>query len=237
MSHFHKSVKTGKPGQALEHARYIARESKYGKNRDDLILKAHGNLPEWAHDDPYTFWKTADKNERTNGATYREFEVALPSELTTDQQNELVNELIKTSVGQKPYQYAIHSPEAALGKVPQPHAHIMFSDRLPDGIYRSPEQHFKRYNPNDPELGGCKKDSGGKDRAKLREDLIASRESWAKIQNIALEKYGHTTRVDHRSNTDRGIKQPPRKYISYADIKEMDAESKKKHSFPDKRDA
>lgn len=229
MANFHKSVKTGKPGQALEHARYIAREGKYGKNRNDLSLKAHGNLPDWSNDDPNAFWNAADKNERANGATYREFEVALPSELNLEQQMELVSELIKTSIDPKPYQYAIHTPEAALGKVPQPHAHIMFSDRLPDGIYRSPEQHFKRHNPNDPELGGCKKDSGGKDRAKLREDLIATRESWAQMQNRALEKHGHVARVDHRNYIDRGIKQPPRKYISYADIKEMSGESKEKN--------
>lgn len=229
MSNFHKSVKTGKPGQALEHARYITREGKYGKSRNDLIVKAHGNLPDWSNGDPNVFWNAADKNERVNGATYREFEVSLPSELTIEQQQELVDELIKTSIGKKTYQYAIHSPEAALGKVPQPHAHIMFSDRLPDGIDRSPEQHFKRYNSNDPELGGCRKDSGGKDRAKLRDDLIATRARWAQMQNSTLEKYGHASRVDHRSNIDRGMKQP-RKYLGYAAIKEMVVKEMAQHS-------
>ncbi|MNJ94503.1 Mobilization protein A [compost metagenome] len=228
MSNFHKTVKTGKPGQAVEHSRYINREGKY-KHRNDLVLKAHGNFPAWANNDPYTFWNTADNNERVNGAVYREFEVSLPSELTLKQQQELVNELIRTCINPKPYQYAIHAPQAALGKVLQPHAHIMFSDRLPDDIARSPELHFKRYNRNNPELGGCKKDSGGKDYLDLRNDLIAQREYWARIQNHALEKYGHPARVDHRSNIERGMRQP-RKYISYATIREITEAEKKNNN-------
>src|SRR5690606_29766571 len=97
---------------------------------------------------------------------------ALPIELNRDQQRELVLEFIRQQVGAKTFQYAIHSPKAALGHCLQPHAHIMFSDRMPDQIERSGEQHFKRYNQKTPESGGCRKDSGGKDRLVLRNELV-----------------------------------------------------------------
>ena len=228
MSSFHFRINSGKKGKAVNHAVYIAREGRHGKQdqQSDLIAKAHGNLPEWAHGNPKAFWQMADSHERTNGATYREFEVALPSELSASQNLELVYALIKHEIKDKPYEFAIHAPNAALGEVAQPHAHIMFSDRKPDGIERSPGQHFKRHNPNNPELGGCKKDSGGKDRGTLKNELVSRRENWAALQNSSLEKHGHTARVDHRSNRERGIEREPERHLGYVAIKMMSTEDK-----------
>lgn len=228
MASYHFSVKSGKPGTAANHAAYIAREGSHakGEKAKDLMVKLHGNLPGWAEDNPFKFWRTADKNERVNGATYREFEVALPNELSLDQNLELVLDFIKQEVGDKPFQFAIHAPHAALGEVEQPHAHIMFSDRQPDGINRSPDQHFRRYNPINPELGGCKKDSGGKDRGTLKDELISRRENLAKLQNSRLEKHGHAARVDHRSNRERGIKVEPERHLGHVALKLMSAQEK-----------
>ncbi len=228
MASFHFSVKSGKRGKASEHAAYIAREGKHGKNKDnnDLIAKEHGNLPEWANDTPSLFWKTADKNERINGAAYLEFEIALPSELTASQNMELVQAFIKQEIGNKPFQLAIHSPQASLGEVHQPHLHAMFSDRKPDGIERPPEQHFKRHNSAHQELGGCKKDSGGKDPSTLKNHLKTLRANWAELQNQFLEKNGHSARVDHRSNKERGIELEPERHLGHVSIKKMTAEDK-----------
>lgn len=228
MASYHLSVKSGKRGKAVNHAAYIAREGKHGQddNKSDLIATSHGNLPDWANENPTEFWRMADRYERANGAAYREYEIALPNELTIEQQKSIVNEFIQSEIGAKPYQFAIHSPTAALGGIDQTHAHIMASDRLPDEIDRLPEQHFKRYNSAKPELGGCKKDSGGKDRGTLREGLINTRENWARIQNAALEKFEHETRVDHRSNKDRGIEAKPERHLGYLGIKKMSIEDK-----------
>lgn len=228
MASYHLSIKSGRKGKAANHAAYIAREGKHGRSEEklDLISKEHGNLPEWANGNPLTFWKMADAHERANGAAYREYELALPQELGKEQCQELLREFIRTEIGDKPYQLAIHCPVAAIGGVQQPHAHIMFSDRKPDGIDRGPDQHFKRHNPTNPELGGCKKDSGGKDRALLKEQVVATREAWANIQNAALEKYGHTARVDHRSNKARGIERESEKHLGQARIKKMTVEEK-----------
>jgi hypothetical protein len=231
MATYHFSIKSGKRGKAQNHAVYIAREGKHSKDQieSDLIAKSSGNLPAWANDNPVEFWKAADKHERINGAAYRELEVALPSELTDEQNLKLVQELIKLEIQDKPYQFAIHAPKAALGEVDQPHAHIMFSDRLADGIERKPEQHFKRYNPRDPSRGGCKKDSGGKEKAVLKNELLTIRENWAELQNQALAEHGHDARVDHRSNKQRGITKPAERHLGQAGVKLMTAEDKARY--------
>ncbi|MEI7431966.1 MAG: MobA/MobL family protein [Betaproteobacteria bacterium] len=235
MASYHLSIKSGKKGKASDHAAYIAREGRYGKNDKghDLIAKEHGNLPDWAKDNPALFWKMADENERINGAAYREYELALPRELTLVQQQALLREFINSEIGDKPYQFAVHSPAAALGGNAQPHAHIMLSDRKPDGINRSPDQHFKRFNPTRPEAGGCKKDSGGKDRGTLKNELVTRREKWAALQNSYLEKHGHTARVDHRSNRERGLSVEVERHLGHVGIKKMSADEKK--SYLDKR--
>ena len=228
MASYHLSIKNGKKGKAALHAAYISREGKHGKNLEqpDLIALEHGNLPAWANDDPLLFFKKSDEGERANGAAYRELEVALPSELTKEQQQELAREFVKQQIGEKPYLLAIHSPTASLGEVAQPHAHAMYSDRLPDDIERTPEQFFKRYNTAKPELGGCKKDSGGKAPSVLKSVLKTRRANFAELQNQILEKYGHPARVDYRSYRDRGIVKDVEKHLGAAAIKEMNAEDK-----------
>ena len=228
MASFHICVKSGKRGNAAEHAAYIAREGKHTKKgeRSDLVAVEHGNLPAWANGSTQEFWKAADRYERLNGATYRELEVALPNELTNSQNLELVKEFVKSEIGDKPFQLAIHMPNAALGNVDQPHAHIMLSDRMPDGIQRTPDQHFKRFNRNEPEKGGCQKDSGGKDKTKLKTEVVRLREHWAELQNEHLQKNGKAARVDHRSNKDRGIAVVPERHLGQAGVRVLTDDEK-----------
>lgn len=86
---------------------------------------------------------------------------------------------------------------------------------------RVPEQHFRRHNPKNPEQGGCKKDSGGKDRQALKEAALQLRKGWANLTNQHLERHGHTARVDHRSNKERGIASAPGRHLGQARIKRM----------------
>lgn len=223
MATYHLTIKNGRKGSATEHSQYITRSGKYETPEDesDLVATSFGNLPDWANNQPLEFWKGADKHERQNGAAYRELEVALPIELTEAQQKELVERLIKDVIGKKPYEYGIHNPEAAIEGGEQPHAHIIYSDRLPDGIKRSPDQHFKRHQPKQPDKGGCKKDSGGQTPAAMRDKALTVRRTWADLQNETLAKYGHDVRVDHRSYAERGIKKEPGKHLGAGTIKKM----------------
>ncbi|XIX22617.1 mobilization protein, partial (plasmid) [Escherichia coli] len=51
MATYHLSVKFGGKGQAANHADYIGRKGEYAK-RKDLEYMEHGNMPEWARDNP-----------------------------------------------------------------------------------------------------------------------------------------------------------------------------------------
>lgn len=230
MATFHFTIKSGKRGKAATHASYIARQGKHGKDdkKEDLVFVQHGNLPAWADGDPATFWKAADTHERANGAAYREFEAALPTELTREQNIELVQEFVQQVIRDKAFQLAIHAPIAAIGGGAQPHMHAMMSDRLHDDIERKPEQHFKRFNAKHPEKGGCKKDSGGHEPIELKQKVGSLRQTWASLQNQHLAKHGHDARVDHRSNRERGIVKDTEKHLGAASIKKMTAPDKEK---------
>ena len=219
MASYHCTVKVGGKGKAASHSAYISREGKYsGRERyEDLESTAYGNMPKWAERNPMNFWNAADEHERTNGATYREIEVALPRELDSAQRRALVEDFIAQEIGDShAYQWAIHTPNAALEKSEQPHAHIMYSERTIDRIDRDPDQYFKRYNAKAPEKGGCRKDSAG-----TEERLQATRQRWADVQNLYLERHGHAARVDHRSLKKQGIDRQPEKHIGASRVKDM----------------
>jgi hypothetical protein len=225
MASYHLTARIGAKGKAASHAAYISREGKYsGRERyEDLEATGHGNMPKWAEHAPANFWTAADEYERANGSVYREIEVALPRELTPDERRGLVEDFVRRELGdQHVYQWAIHTPKAALEKGEQPHAHIMYSERRLDGIERDPDQFFKRYNAKNPEKGGAQKASGGKARGEMKQELLELRERWADVQNIHLQLNGHDVRVDHRSLKDQGIDRAPEKHLGGAGVRALD---------------
>jgi len=219
MASYHLSVKVGAKGKALAHAQYIAREGEYKvKHQEKLEAVEHGNLPNWAQGNPNLFWQCADEFERKNGAAYREIEIALPRELTPKQRQDLVQVFVEQELGdQHAYTWAIHSPKASIEGGEQPHAHIMFSERIQDGIDRGADQFFKRYNSKHPERGGCQKSNTTKSAEQRKTELVELRERFADLQNAFLEEYGHADRVDHRSLADQGIDRIPEKHLGWID--------------------
>jgi len=206
MASFHCSVKVGKSGSGAAHADYIEREGKYAsKSKDDLEHKESGNMPEFAETSG-EFWSAADQHERANGSVYREFEIALPRELTQAQRLELVREFVKQEIGDRhAYTFAIHNPKAAIEGGEQPHAHIMFSERKRDGIERPAEQYFKRWNAKQPERGGCQKAGTAKTPTERKAELVQLRQRFAELQNKHLAKSGHSVQVTHLSLAAQGI--------------------------------
>lgn len=217
MASYHFSVKVGAKGKALAHAEYIAREGEYAvKYQEKLEAVGHGNMPQWAKARPNLFWQCADEFERKNGSSYREFEIALPRELNPQQRQALVASFVEQELGEKhAYTWAIHTPKASLEGGEQPHAHIMFSERIQDGIERGADQFFKRYNAKQPERGGCQKSNIAKSAEQRKLELVALRERFANLQNAYLEAYGHSARVDHRSLLDQGLDRAPEKHLGW----------------------
>jgi hypothetical protein len=225
MASYHLSVKVGAKGKAAAHAEYIEREGEYKlKHQEKLEATEHGNMPDWAQDDPNLFWRCADEFERKNGSTYREIEIALPRELTPQQRKGLVQVFVEHELGDKhAYTWAIHTPKASIEGGEQPHAHIMYSERIQDGIERGPDQFFKRYNSKQPERGGCQKSNTTKSAEQRKTELVELRERFADLQNAFLEEYGHTDRVDHRSLADQGIDRTPEKHLGWIDSQKQES--------------
>jgi hypothetical protein len=84
--------------------------------------------------------------------------VALPKELTSEQRIELAEQFIQEFADRYRYPFtcAIHNHAGALAGQEQPHLHLIYSERHVDGIERTPEQFFKRYNPEQPEKGALR---------------------------------------------------------------------------------
>ncbi|WP_374499705.1 MobA/MobL family protein [Pseudoxanthomonas sp.] len=221
MASFHHCIKSGKRGSAVAHSTYISNE-----DRDDLIYTSQGNLPEWAKGSIRLFWRMANAHERANGAVYREHEIALPNELTREELIELAERLVRELVGTKPYQFAIHAPDGRIGGISNPHIHLMYSDRVPDGINRTPEQMFSRFNSKRPEAGGCRKDSGGRSPLELRNEVIFTRKMIADLQNQALAEHGHDSCVDHRSLREQGLRRRPERHLGPARVRDLTADER-----------
>jgi hypothetical protein len=193
MATYHCTVKVGGKGKASPHASYLIREGKYENLRSGERLEyvEHGNMPNWAAHQPILFWENADQFERANGAD------------------------------RHAYTFAIHNPVAALDGGEQPHAHIMYSERMIDKHERDPERYFKRYNAKEPERGGCQKANVAKTQEERKEALIAQRERWAMTTNKHLELAGHEVRVDHRSLKDQGIERSPERHFGGQGVRLM----------------
>lgn len=223
MASFRFEIKSGRNG--YEHSHYVARKGFHAK-RDDLVATGHGNLPPWAEGDPANVWKAAEKYERKNGAVYREAIIALPIELSMEQNHALVNDLVAKLAPGKPHQHAIHASKSSLEGNIIPHLHLMTSDRVDDGIERPAERFFARYNSAEPEKGGRKKHSGGRNRMEIRDELIATRKLVADTINHHLAINGQEARVDHRTLKARGIRRKAERYLGPAKIREMTATEK-----------
>lgn len=68
----------------------------------------------------------------------------------------------------------------------------MFSLKADDGIERSPEQYFKRYNATDPNKGGAKKIQLQDGYADYSTYLLHIRKAWENHLNDALAEHSPT---------------------------------------------
>ncbi|MHB1271149.1 MAG: MobA/MobL family protein, partial [Thermoleophilia bacterium] len=132
MAIFHLHVRTGsraKGQSAVAKARYILREGKYKKDRDEVLFSQSGNMPAWAAASPLKYWRSADDLERANGVLFREMDLALPVELDLAQKIQLAKKFaLEAAEGKLPYTMGLHR-----GKDHNPHLHLMLSERINDG--------------------------------------------------------------------------------------------------------
>ncbi|WP_211219082.1 MobA/MobL family protein [Luteimonas mephitis] len=228
MASFHVEFKHGYRGEAKSHADYIARAGSHGARRD-LVYSGHGNLPEWTGGAPTKLWKASDQYERKNGTAFREAIIALPNELTLEQNIALVNDLVEKVAPERPHQVAIHAPKSSLQGEPNPHAHVMTCERMADGIDRPAEKFFSRYNSKQPEKGGRRKARCGYEKEQRLGEIIDLRRTVADTINDHLRMNGHSARVDHRTLREQGIKREPELHLGQEHIRNMLPEEKAVH--------
>lgn len=198
-----KGGKNNKPRTAKERFHYITRTAQFAQHKDhvheQLEFVCSGNMPSFAEGNPEEFWQASDLYERKNGRVCSSLVVALPKELTSEQRIELAEQFIQEFADryQYPYSCAIHHHVGSLGGQEQPHLHLIYSERHVDGIERTPEQFFKRYNPEQPGKGGAQKltaDVLGMGKAQLQ----LYRQKTEELINDSLQRYAPTKVLEIR---------------------------------------
>jgi hypothetical protein len=193
--------------------------------RDDFVGWNYGNMPNWAAYDPEAFFLASDKHERKNSPAFIAVTFSLPNCLNAEQNLQLTSKIMDAIAMGMPYMFAVHEPIAFQSGVRHPHAHGMLSGRVDDGIERSPEQTFRRYNSKYPQRGGCRKMGCGVRPAEIKNSTIEMRSIIAETINNELRAYGFEERVDHRTLREQGIAREPVPYIRAAQFREMRDES------------
>ncbi|WP_180012463.1 MobA/MobL family protein [Acinetobacter sp. YH16055] len=196
-----RSGKVKNAATAKNRFHYITRTSHFKNYKESaseqIEFVRSGNMPNFAEGKPAEFWGAADIYERSNGRTCSSLVVALPKELNQAQRIELAEAFIAEFADRYSYPFtcAIHNHVGSLGGQEQPHLHFMYSERHVDGIDRTAEQFFKRYNPKDPQKGGAQKltaDVLGMGKAQLQ----LYRQKTEELINDSLMRYAPTKMVE-----------------------------------------
>ncbi|MBD8898576.1 MobA/MobL family protein [Rhodanobacter sp. DHG33] len=220
MKQLHFDIVSKARGTTADHIRYIMRKGEFAE-RDDFVGWNYGNMPSWAWPDPEAFFLTSDKYERVNSPAFIAVTFSLPNCLSTEQNVRLASKIMDAVARGMPYMFAVHEVTAFQSGVRHPHVHGMLSGRVDDGVDRSPEQTFRRYNNKHPARGGCKKVGCGIRPAEIKNSTIEMRRIIAETINDELYAYGFDDRVDHRPLREQGIAREPVPYMRASEFREM----------------
>lgn len=170
---------------------------KKGIESADIVLP--DGAPEWATDRA-KLWNAAELAEkRKDACVAREYEVALPAELSLAERRRLVLDFAKEMAKAEgcAVDVAIHAPGRD-GDDRNFHAHILRTTRQvgPEGLT----------NKLDTEKAGRNR----------RGDLESVRQRWAELVNERLAENAIVQRVDHRSLKEQGIDREPTSHLGPA---------------------
>lgn len=154
-------------------------------------------------------WNEIEKKEGLKGTIYAvEMNIALPIELTLDQNIALARDWIETEVTARGLiaDWAVHDVPG------NPHFHVMIPIRglSEDGL--APKHDFAR----DPDGNILYREDGKPRYERLSgpmKHLVPWRRSWAEVANLHLAAAGFDLRIDHRSHVEAGIRIEPTEHI------------------------
>ena len=149
---------------------------------EERFIVAPESAPAWAQDRS-KLWNEAEASEtRRNSVTAREWELALPSEISAEDRSQITRQFAEELVSRYgvAVDVAIHAPHRE-GDQRNHHAHVLTSTRRlePEGFTA------KTRVLDSAKTGGV--------------EIEQMRGVWAELQNRALERVGEVERVDHRS--------------------------------------
>lgn len=190
---------------------------KGGVTHTEILLPSHAPLE---FSDRNTLWNSVEKIEKSkNSQLAREIEIAIPKELSDEQQIGLVRQYVNdnfVSVGMCA-DFAIHDKKDG-----NPHAHIMLTMRPleKNGQWgaKSKKEYITDENGERVKLKNgnfkIKKvntvDWNEQDKAELW------RSAWAELANKYLEQNAISERIDHRSFARQGIDKIPSIHLGVA---------------------
>jgi len=168
---------------------------KGGIEYTELVLPT--DAPNWATNRA-ALWNAAEQSEtRKNSTVAREFEIALPAELSNDERQRLAVDFAKEIVARHgcAADVAIHAPGKG-GDNRNHHAHILCSTRQ-----LTPAGFTKKTRELDDKKTG---------------EIDRWRKRFAELQNERFQENGIAAAVDHRSLEAQGIDREPTRHLGTA---------------------
>lgn len=229
MAIFHMSfsnISAGKGRSAIASAAYRSGErlfdDKEGRSyfyarsvMPESFILTPKNAPKWASD-RQKLWNEVEKKDRKANSRYaKEFNVALPVELTNEEQKALITKFVQETFVDKGMvtDVAIHRDHEE-----NPHAHVMLTNRPfnPDGSWglKSKTQYVldkngkqlltKNGNPKQRKIWLVDWDKPGK--------VEEWRHAWAEEVNSLFQAKGMPERISEKSYEEQGIEKTPTKH-------------------------
>ena len=227
MAIFHMSfsnISAGKGRSAIASAAYRSGEKLFDDQEGRHYFYARSVMPEsfiltpknapaWASDREQLWNEVERKDRRANSRYAKEFNVALPVELSEDEQKELLTKYVQENFVDQGMvaDVAIHRDHPD-----NPHAHVMLTNRPfnPDGTWgiKSKKQYILDENGNKMYTGTSKYPKSRKilmvDWDK-KEKIIEWRHNWAVSVNQVLAQKNIPDRISEKSFENQGIDEVP----------------------------
>ncbi|WP_280948903.1 MobQ family relaxase [Lactiplantibacillus plantarum] len=227
MAIFHMSfsnISAGKGRSAIAGASYRSGEKLFDQKEGRSYFYARSVMPEsfiltpknapaWASDREKLWNEVERKDRRANSRYAKEFNVALPVELSEDEQKELLTKYVQENFVDEGMvaDVAIHRDHPD-----NPHAHVMLTNRPfnPDGTWglKSKRENILDENGNKTYTGNSRFPRSRKvwlvDWDK-KEKITEWRHNWAASVNQVLEQKNIPDRISEKSFIEQGIDDTP----------------------------
>ena len=187
---------------------------KGGVVHSEILLPAHAPP---AFSDRSTLWNSVELSEKSNNAQLaREVEIALPVELSREEQTRLVREYCSSQFVSKGMIADFNLHDTGSGN---PHAHILLTMRPLDErgawLPKSKKEYVLDENGEKIRLPSGRYKTRKVDLVDWnnRENAEVWRRAWADLANDFLAQNNRPERIDHRSYERQGIDQLPTVHV------------------------